>query len=147
MPNTGTESQFEDTCIDRLKALGYRYEYGYDIPCPGPQTVVLADVLRQYLQRRYHHLPAAVIEDAIEQITNPPGLTTERRNMAFQAMFRSGFILNYEQDNEPKSEHIYLADFDRPELNDFLVVNQLPIRGQCRPSPASTASSTTSPAV
>lgn len=129
MPNTGTESQFEDTCIDRLRALGYRYQYGYDIDRPNPQTVVLADVLRQYLQRRYHHLPLAAIQDAIEQITNPPGLTTERRNMAFQEMFRSGFILNYQQDDEPASEHIYLVDFDRPELNDFLVVNQLPIRG------------------
>lgn len=26
--NQGTESQFEETTIDRLRALGYRYEYG-----------------------------------------------------------------------------------------------------------------------
>ena len=31
MPNQGTESQFEETTIDRLHALGYRYQYGGDI--------------------------------------------------------------------------------------------------------------------
>lgn len=31
MPNQGTESQFEETTIDRLCALGYRYQYGGDI--------------------------------------------------------------------------------------------------------------------
>lgn len=31
MPNQGTESQFKETTIDRLRALGYRYQYGGDI--------------------------------------------------------------------------------------------------------------------
>ena len=129
MPNTGTESQFEETCIDRFTALGYRYQWGGDIARPNPQAVVLTEVLRDYLQRRYRHLPAAAIANAIEQITRPEGVNAERQNMAFQAMFRSGFTLTYTENNEPQAEHIYLADFERPELNDFLVVNQLPIRG------------------
>jgi len=29
--NQGTESQFEETTIDRLRALGYRYQYGGEI--------------------------------------------------------------------------------------------------------------------
>jgi len=32
MPNQGTESQFEETTIDRLRALGYRYVYGGELP-------------------------------------------------------------------------------------------------------------------
>ncbi len=127
--NTGTESQFEETIIDRLKALGYRYQYGSEIERPNAQTVVLVDVLRDYLQRRYRRLPPAAIEDAIEQITNLPGVNLERRNMAFQRLFRSGLILNYEEDEQPKSAHIYLADFEQPELNDFLAVNQFAVRG------------------
>ncbi|MCG3208392.1 MAG: hypothetical protein FOGNACKC_01996 [Anaerolineae bacterium] len=127
--NTGTESQFEETVIDRLKALGYRYQYGPELPIDHSQSVVLAEVLRDYLTRRYRQLPPAVINSAIEQINNPAGLTTERRNMAFQAMFRSGLILNYEEAGHEKAAHIYLADFERPELNDWLVVNQLTIYG------------------
>ncbi len=129
MPNTGTESQFEETVIDRLKAIGYRYQYGPELPIDHSQSVVLTAALREYLVRRYRHLPPNVIDSAIEQISNPEGLTTERRNMAFQALFRAGLTLNYEADGQEKSEHIHLADFERPELNDFLVVNQLTIHG------------------
>ncbi|MBE7469087.1 MAG: type I restriction endonuclease subunit R [Anaerolineae bacterium] len=128
--NTGTESQFEETTIDRLKGLGYRYQYGGEVERPNTQTVVLAGPLRDYLQRRYRHLPGPAIEQAIEQISHPAGLTTERRNMAFQELWRSGLILNYTENDQPKSEHLYLADFERAELNDFLVVNQLKIHGR-----------------
>ena len=127
MPNTGTESQFEETVIDRLKALGYRYQYGGEVERSGPAAVVLAAELRGYLQRRYRALPAGVIEQAIEQITNPPGLTVERRNMAFQQLLRAGLIVTYEEAGVEQSAHIYLADFERAELNELVVVNQLPI--------------------
>ncbi len=128
MPNTGTESQFEETTIDRLKRLGYRYQYGGDIERE-PHTVVLPDVLRHYLSQRYNHLPPPAIEQAIQQITAPPGVNLARRNMAFQDLFRRGFILTYTENGEEKTEHIYLADFERVEQNDFLVVNQFSIRG------------------
>lgn len=128
MPNTGTESQFEETTIDRLKQLGYRYEYGGNIDRE-PQVVVLPGILRSYLQRRYRHLPPQAIELAIQQATAPQGVALDRRNLAFQDMFRRGFILKYEENNEQKAEHIYLADFEQPEHNDFLVVNQLSIQG------------------
>lgn len=40
MPNIGTESQFEETTIDRLKALGYRYEYGGHVDRPNKQAAL-----------------------------------------------------------------------------------------------------------
>lgn len=131
MPNHATETRFEDTTIDRLKLLGYRYQYGGDIERE-LHEVVLPDVLRGYLQRRYRHLPPQAVEQAIQFITAPQGVNLDRRNLAFQDMFRRGFILNYEEDGEHKSEHIYLADFEPEhiEQNDFLVVNQLTIQGR-----------------
>ena len=128
MPNTGTESQFEETTIDRLKLLGYRYQFGEDIERES-HTVVLPDALRQYLNQRYKHLPPQAIEQAMQRIIAPPGVNLDRRNMAFQDLFHRGFILTYEDGDEEKSEHIYLADFEQPEHNDFLVVNQLTIQG------------------
>ena len=44
MPNTGTESNFEETTIDRLKLLGYRYRFGGDLS-RDLHTVVRVDVL------------------------------------------------------------------------------------------------------
>jgi type I restriction enzyme R subunit len=134
MPNQATESLFENTTLDRLKLLGYRTQYGGDIE-RDLHEVVLTDVLRGYLQRRYRHLPPQAVEQAIQFITAPQGVNLDRRNLAFQDMFRRGFILNYEEDGEHKSEHIYLADFEPEHLeqNDFLVVNQLTIQGGTGP--------------
>src|SRR5437667_395324 len=54
MPNQGTESQFEETTIDRLHALGYRYQYGGDIERDW-REVVMKDWLRAFLQKKYPH--------------------------------------------------------------------------------------------
>jgi len=122
MPNQATETFFENTTLDRLKLLGYRYQYGGDIERDLHQ-VILTDVLRDYLQRRYHRLPDQAIEQAIQHISAPQGVNLDRRNLAFLELFRRGFILNYEENGEPKSEHIYLADFEpeRVEQNDVLL--------------------------
>ncbi|OQY28422.1 MAG: hypothetical protein B6243_12050 [Anaerolineaceae bacterium 4572_5.2] len=63
--NTGTESQFEETIIDRLKILGYRYQYGGELERSNAQAVILVDDLRAYLQRRYRHLPSAATESRV----------------------------------------------------------------------------------
>ena len=56
MSNQGTESQFEETTIDRLCALGYRYQYGGEIE-RDLRDVVMTDWLRTFLHSRYAHLP------------------------------------------------------------------------------------------
>jgi type I restriction enzyme R subunit len=128
MTHQPTESQFEETTIERLQRLGYRTQYGGEIERP-LHTVVLPDPLRDHLRRRYPHLPDEAIEQAIQVVSAPEGVNLDRRNMAFQRLFRAGYILRYEQNGEEKFEHIYFADFEHPELNDFLVVNQLTIQG------------------
>jgi type I restriction enzyme R subunit len=126
--NQPGESQFEETTLERLKRLGYRTQYGGDIERP-LHTVVLPGPLRDHLRRRYPHLPPEAVEQAVQAVSAPEGVNLDRRNMAFQRMLRQGLILRYEQDGEERFEHVYFADFDHPELNDFLVVNQLTIQG------------------
>lgn len=128
MTITATESTFEQSTIERLLALGYRYQHGSMIN-RAPQAVVLTEELRTYLQRRYNHLPAFAIDQAIEQIRLPEGANPERRNLAFHQLLRDGFTLHYEINHQAHFEHIYLADFEKPILNEFLVVNQLTIEG------------------
>jgi type I site-specific restriction-modification system R (restriction) subunit len=64
MTHQPTESQFEETTIERLQCLGYRTQYGGEIERP-LHTVVLPDLLRDHLRRRYPHLPDEAIEQAI----------------------------------------------------------------------------------
>src|SRR5262249_46284807 len=122
------ESQFEAATIERLMRLGYRYQFGAEIDRP-LHIVVLEDILRDHLRRRYTQLPADAIAQAIEIVRSPEGVTPDRRNLAFQRLLRRGATVRYEQDGEEQFAPVESIDFPRPELNDFLVVNQLPIQG------------------
>lgn len=130
MPNHGTESQFEETTIGRLRAFGYRYQYGGDIErdwC----GVVMTDWLRAFLQKTYSHLPPEALEEAIVRASRPEGITPEQRNKHFHEMLTRGFEQKYRKpDGTEAFAHIYLVDWKHSHENDFCIVNQLPIRGQ-----------------
>jgi hypothetical protein len=70
--NQGTESQFEETTIDRLCALGYRYQYGGDIERDW-RDVVMVDWLRAFLKKKYLRLPTEALEEAIVKASHPSG--------------------------------------------------------------------------
>lgn len=137
MPAIATESNFELATIQRLQRLGYRYQYGSEIDRP-LHTVVLAEPLRAYLRRRYPHLPPDAIEHAIQVVSAPEGATLDRRNMAFQEWLRGGYTLRYEIGREQKFEHLYFLNFEQPELNDFLAVNQFTVQGGTPDAPGNT---------
>ncbi len=130
MPNQGTESQFEATTIERLEALGYRYEYGGGI-ARELQEVVITDWVRSFLSFRYPHLNAEAVEAAVIKASRPEGVTAVQRNMNFHALLTRGFEQRYRKpDCSEDIEHIHLVDWHNVENNDLCVVNQLSIRGQ-----------------
>ncbi len=128
MPTTATESTFEEATLQRLEALGYRRLYGGEIERP-LQSVVLEDSLRGYLRRRYRHLPAPAIEQAVQRVAAPEGLTRDRRNLDFHRLLREGHTVHYEERGEEKSAFIEYADYEQPGENEFLAVNQFTIDG------------------
>ncbi len=129
--NQSTESQFEETTIDRLLALGYRYQYGGDIERDW-REVVIVDWLRAFLVKKYPHLPGEALAEAILKASHPDGITTEQRNKQFHTLLTHGFEQKYRQpDGTETFEHIQLVEWDPSKCldNDFCVVNQLTIRG------------------
>jgi type I restriction enzyme, R subunit len=130
MPNQGTESQFEETTIDRLSTLGYRYEYGGEMD-RDLREVVMIQWVRAFLQKKYAHLPLNAVEEAVLRASRPEGITPEQRNKNFHAMLTRGFEQKYRKaDGNETFEHIYLVNWTDPDANDFCIVNQYPIRGQ-----------------
>ncbi len=130
MPHRGTESDFELTTIERLERLGYQHVLGPDLERPH-EEVVFKDVLRANLAERYPDLPDKALDEAVAQITRPQGVDTLRRNMAAHEMLVKGLELRVElPGGRVEHRHIYPIDWDKPEGNDFQVVNQLPIHGQ-----------------
>ncbi len=141
----GSESEFEHTTIERLKGLGYAHIHGSELLAArgGDEAeVVLRDRLRAFLTARYGRtiarpegLPDAAIDLAVARFARPEGVDTLGRNAALHAMLRGGVEIPVE---EPATKttparkciaHIYAVDWERPENNDFLVVNQLPVHG------------------
>lgn len=141
----GSESQFEWTTIERLKALGYAHVHGSELAAGArldDSEVVLKDRLRAFLVRRYGRtitrpdgLPDAAIDLAVSAFARPVGVDTLRRNAAFHAALRGGVEIPVEEPGaagKPPTKriaHIYAVDWEHPENNEFLVVNQLPVRG------------------
>lgn len=125
----GTETEFELTTIERLELLGYRYSHGDDLTRP-EEEVVLVDILREKLTERYGDIPAAAIEESVRRFSHPEGVDTLRRNMAFHEAITRGIELRIEHPGgRVDHRHIYPIDWDNPDRNDFLVVNQLRIHG------------------
>ena len=82
--NPATESQFEATTIQRLRALGYGWCPTYYQPASTldrnlksvvlagrPACAMHADRLRAHLTRRYPHMPAKVLNEALAPARNP----------------------------------------------------------------------------
>ncbi len=146
----GSETQFELTTIDRLRLLGYEHVPGPEIE-RDPREVVLVSALRKSLETRYADLPQTAIEAAVEKLRRPEGADPLRRNQFFHCdLLTRGFETAYEAPHAafkppPKyagkagvqeeagtrrTAHIHPIDWEHPERNDFLVVNQLSISGK-----------------
>jgi type I restriction enzyme R subunit len=130
MSNRGTESDFEETTIERLEALGYQHVFGFDLDRP-PAEVVLRDRLRQSFAVRYPDLPPAALDAAVVRVSRPDGVDALRRNKAFHELLVRGFEQKVDlPDGRSEYRHVYAIDWDYPEANEFLVVNQFPVKGQ-----------------
>lgn len=146
----GSETEFELNTIKRLKELGYIHKHGPDLE-RDPKEVVFEDVLRNSLSQRYPMLTSQALADAISRIVRPEGVDTLHRNRFFHnSVLTKGFELRVERPLSKVAErgsdgsllhseaphhiqyqtiHIHPIDWDRPENNTFMVVNQLPISG------------------
>ncbi len=130
-----TESALESIALAWLEGLDWRVTHGPDI---APEAlfaeradyreVVLAQRLRDALARLNPDLPADALEDAFRRITNPSGATLEARNRAFHRMLTEGVTVEYRRsDGTIAGAQARIVDFDNPDSNDWLAVNQFTV--------------------
>lgn len=130
MSHRGTESDFELTTIERLELLGYQHVMGSDLD-RDHKEVLFADSLRSNLTKRYPNLPKTAVEEAIARLSRPQGADLMRRNLDFHNLLTRGLEVKVDRpDGTFEHVHIHAVDWDHPENNEFLAVNQLPIKGQ-----------------
>jgi type I restriction enzyme R subunit len=129
-----TESEIEQHAIELLEQQGFRYLYGPDIAPdsdnPARQSfedVLLLNILKTAVTKINPAIPPDAREDALRQVArlNSPELITN--NETFHRMLTEGVTVHYQKDGNTRGDRVWLVDFENPELNDFLIVNQFTV--------------------
>ena len=130
-----SESDVESAALAWLESVGWRVAHGPDI-APGTLDPEREDYGQVLLERRLRtalvtlnpELPYDALEDAYRRLTRREGATTEARNRDFHRMLVSGVTVEYRADDGAISgAQVRLIDFDTPDNNDWLAVNQFAV--------------------
>jgi type I restriction enzyme R subunit len=130
-----TESAVESAALAWLESLGWAVKYGPEIAPDGLlaeradyRDVVLCGRLRDALARLNPHPAQEALEDAFRRLTHPEGATLEARNRAFHRMLVDGVTVEYRRpDGRIAGAQVRVVDFEEPENNDWLAVNQFTV--------------------
>ena len=152
-----SESTVEAVALDWLASLGWNVAHGPDI-APGTLhsaradygEVVLTDRLRSALAQLNPNLPADALDDVLRRLIRPAGTSLETRNRDFHRMVVAGVTVEYvDTDGRVRGDQVRVLDFDEPEANDWLAVNQFTVvenRHERRPDIVLFVNSSLSPA-
>jgi type I site-specific restriction-modification system R (restriction) subunit len=137
MPTAFTESVVEHAALAWLEGLGYTVLHGPEIAVgtsaaertdPTYRDVILEGRLRQALARLNPGLPAAAAEDAFRKLTRTAAPSLLARNRAVHRMLVDGVTVEYtRKDGSIAGAQARVIDFDNPENNDWLAVNQFTV--------------------
>ncbi|MDY7091557.1 MAG: type I restriction endonuclease subunit R [Acidobacteriota bacterium] len=132
-----TESTVEDAALVWLEALDYQVLHGSEIAAgasapersdPGYRDVVLAGRLRQALARLNPDIPAEGLEEAFRQLTTVEAGSLIEANRALHRLLVAGVSVEYRgPDGSTVGDQVQVFDFEDPDNNDFLVVNQFTV--------------------
>ncbi len=129
-----SESVVEDAAIEWFLGLGYAYLPGPDIAPDGDaperasySTSILEGRLRSALQRLNPHLDADTLGEVLKQVKRIDGPSLEENNLAFHRLLTKGVEVQVRKDGAFRGDLARLVDFEDPDANDWLVVNQFTV--------------------
>lgn len=136
MPNF-TESVVEEATLEWLEALGYTVLHGAEIAVgePGAERtdtgygdVILQGRLKKALERLNPGLPAEAIQDAYRRLIWAAEPSVVTRNHGFHQKLVEGVTVEYTRpDGSIGGALVHVIDFDHPDSNDWVAVNQFTI--------------------
>jgi type I restriction enzyme R subunit len=128
------ETDVENNAINYFKDLNYEYLCGYDIEPEKKleertdfKNVILVNRLKKFLLKKNSNIPLKIIDSVISQITNPELFNIFVINKLLHRKIVSGLNVSFLKENKEIINNIKLIDFDEPENNDWLVVNQFTV--------------------
>jgi len=132
-----TESEVEEAALGWLGDFGYEVLCGPDIAFdgfspersdPDYRDVVLEGRLRPALLRLNSELPTEALDDAFRKLTRADAPSLIERNRGVHRMLVEGVNVEFRRkDGSIAGTQARVIDFDIPENNDWLAVNQFTV--------------------
>ena len=132
------EAELEAVVLDLLRDLGWSVWHGPEI-APGElmaergdyREVVLVGRLRDAVARLNPALPIVAVDDVVKAVLRPESQVAESENWRAYRLLVEGVPVDYRAtDGSVRSARARLIDFDRPDRNEFLAVNQFTVLGK-----------------
>ncbi|QRJ38895.1 type I restriction endonuclease subunit R [Staphylococcus epidermidis] len=129
------EDDLEQVALEWLQSLGYDYKKGSEISVTGlaperksDKDVVLHERLEKALRKINSDIHPRFIEKAIHELTLEKSPNLLENNLTFHENLINGIeVEDYDDEGQSIVEIVKIVDFEHPQNNDFLAVNQLTI--------------------
>ncbi|QDV33712.1 type I restriction endonuclease subunit R [Tautonia plasticadhaerens] len=130
-----SETVVEDAALSWFAGLGYMVLQGTALRTgePGGERATYADVvlegrLRSALAKLNPGIPAPTIDEAARKVLRTETPSLVENNRRFHRMLTEGVDVEYRRpDGSIAGDKVWLVDFDHPDRNDWLAVNQFTV--------------------
>jgi len=133
MKNSITENEIEEIALSYLQNLGYSYILGTDISPDGEHPerqytdVVLTTRLRDAIDKLNPTLGQDAKEDALKKVLRTDSPNALINNETFHKYLTQGVDVEVRTADGIRGQKVYIVDFENPENNEFLAINQFTI--------------------
>jgi type I restriction enzyme R subunit len=133
MKNSITENEIEEIALSYLQGLGYTYQLGTVISPDGEHPerqyneVVLVTRLRDAIDKLNPNISQDAKEDALKKVLRTESPNALINNENFHRYLTDGVDVEMRTESGIRGEKIYIVDFENPENNEFLAVNQFTV--------------------
>lgn len=133
MKSSITENQIEEIALGYLQSLGYEYLNGVNISPDGDHPerqyneVVLVTRLRDAIDKLNPNISQDAKEDALKKVLRTESPNALINNENFHRYLTDGVDVEMRTESGIRGEKIYIVDFESPENNEFLAVNQFTV--------------------
>ena len=131
-----TEDQLEKEALDWLVDVGYESLCARDLDSLDPRLVraslsevILVGCLKKAIDKLNPDIPRSAKEDAFQQLTNSLHPSLISANQIFHKYLINGIPVQYQSNDETRGDLLKLVDWQDPNQNEWLAVNQLTIKG------------------
>ncbi|MFP5198180.1 MULTISPECIES: type I restriction endonuclease subunit R [Micrococcus] len=129
------ENVVEQAALEYFSELGYRRVHGPDIAPGGPgaerasyEDVVLRDQLRDALRRLNPRADAGLVAEALKIVQRAESQSPIDENARLHKLITEGVPVEHRGDDGLlRTMRLWLVDFEAPENNDWVAINQFTI--------------------